>query len=97
MGNETDARTIRNKIMTDEEITELAEKVKKEKYCDKYNNGCDNFYDIHIHSCEEKQCPLFHGIDGYYDYCIGDNGYDIGFLDGYKAAFDVIIGKTKSL
>jgi hypothetical protein len=71
--------------MNDEEITELAEKVKKEKYCSLYEKE----------HC--KNCPLLQTGDGF-QWCIDeDNQYKIPFIDGYKAAFDVLIEKIKSL
>ena len=78
--------------MTDEEIKEIAKKTMKEKYCNKYNRG--NTDDSYL--CEDNKCPLYNEIDGYYDSCIGLY-YDNGFVDGYKAAFDVLIEKIKSL
>lgn len=78
--------------MTDEEIKEIAKKTMKEKYCNKYNSGhTDDSY-----LCEDNRCPLYNEIDGYYDHCIGLY-YDTAFIDGYKAAFDVLIEKIKSL
>lgn len=63
--------------MTDEEIIALAEKTRKEKYCDKYygENSCGT-------------CPLqFDDETGLY--CIQDtfNTYTISFLDGFKAGY----------
>ena len=78
--------------MTDEEIKKLSKKTRKEKYCNKYNNGetdCSC-------SCENNECPLFVGIDGWYDFC-AEEKHGIGFIDGYKAAFDKLIEKIKDM
>jgi hypothetical protein len=85
--------------MTDEEIIALAEKTKKEKYCDKYNNGNTDYF-CRDSTCEEKHCPLFYGVDGYYDCCIDcEDYYKDLFLDGFKAAmeyFNQIIKKLNT-
>lgn len=76
--------------MTDEEIIQIARKVRKEKYCSKFNGGLDYC----TTQCEDNKCPLWYGIDGYFDHCTNVDGrYDTIFVDGYKAAFDVLIDK----
>ena len=63
--------------MTDEEIIALAEKTKKEKYWDKFNNCCE--------------CPLFaqYGqISECSDSEYRGSFYKKIFLDGFKAGYD---------
>ena len=56
--------------MTDEEIREIEEVVKRSKYCNKFykENNCNN------------RCPLR----------FKNEPYDLGFLDGFKAAYNEI-------
>lgn len=83
--------------MTDEEIIELAERTKKEKYCDKYNNGNTDYF-CRDSTCEEKHCPLFYGVDGYYDCCIDcEDYYKDLFLDGFKAAMEFVKSKASDV
>lgn len=66
--------------MTDEQIIELAEKTKKEKYCDKYRaiiSGC------------KSECPFSNGYD--YGCNVAYSEYQQAFLDGFKAALNEIV------
>lgn len=67
--------------MSDEEIIELAEKVKKQKYCPKYR-VC-GIYECHI------SCPNSY-VDDILGVVCSDTSYDAGFLDGFKAAYNIL-------
>lgn len=72
--------------MTDEEIIDFAEKTKKEKYCDKFNN------------CWE--CPLFAQYGQISECC--DSKYRGGFykkifLDGFNAAMEFVKSKASDV
>lgn len=65
--------------MTDKEIIQLAEKTRKEKYCDKYH--------IIISGCN-SECPFSNGYD--YGCNVAHSEYQQSFLDGFKAALNEI-------
>lgn len=69
--------------MTDEEIIKLAEKTRKEKYCPQYTE----YFGGRAIDCS-TQCPV-----AYCDDCntlCGDTIYEQGFLDGFKAAYNML-------
>lgn len=83
--------------MTDEEIIELAEKTRKEEYCDKYNDG-KSVCGMNGISCKDKNCPLFYSIDGWYDACIDiKDYYKNSFLDGFRAAMEYISRSNRTI
>lgn len=64
--------------MTDEKIRALAEKTKKEKYCDKYRaiiSGC------------KSECPFSNGYD--YGCNVAYSEYQQAFLDGFRAGYKI--------
>lgn len=81
--------------MTDPEIYNLSEKTRKENFCSRFTReyGCTS------NRFPGSRCPMYKSCnsnDEWYDGC-EKTGYKLGFLDGYKAAFDLLIEKTKSL
>lgn len=72
--------------MTDEEIIKLSEKTRKEKFCPQYRECLykhrDDIYDC---SC---RCPV--SYVGEFDIQCGDTIYEQGFLDGFKAAYNIL-------
>lgn len=81
--------------MTDEDIIELAEKTRKEKFCPQYRECLyehrDDIYDC---SC---RCPVSYADE--FDIQCGDTIYETGFLDGFKEAmeyFNQIIKKLNT-
>lgn len=68
--------------MTDEQIKALAEKTKKEKYCKKH---CEKG------TCSDL-CPI---IDTIECRACQDEAYTRAFIDGFKAALDVLIEELK--
>lgn len=83
--------------MTDEEIKKLSKKTREDKHCSRfcYKKKPKNAeYPALREGYCYPACPVT-----YYDediVCETDI-YDTGFIDGYKAAFDVLIEKIKSL
>lgn len=69
--------------MTDEEIKQLALETMARKYCDKIEKNKK--------TCDE--CTFCQNGDGRI-WCIKYE-YQMAFIDGYKAAFDVLIDKIK--
>lgn len=72
--------------MTDEEIIKLAEKTRKEKYCDKYHaiiSGCN------------LECPFSNGYD--YGCNVAHSEYQQAFLDGFKAAMEYISRSNRTI
>ena len=72
--------------MTDEEIIQLAEKTRKEKYCDKFNDcwGCPLFasYGQISECCDSKYRGHF---------------YKKIFLDGFKAAKEYLSRRNRTI
>ena len=65
--------------MTDEEIIALAEKTKKEKYCKKYlRDSTEKPYKCDL------DCPFN------YDGMNCEDEYETAFLDGFKAAYNIL-------
>ncbi len=72
--------------MTDEQIIELAEKTKKEKYCDKYRaiiSGC------------KSECPFSNGYD--YGCNVAYSEYQQAFLDGFKSATEYLSRSNRTI
>lgn len=72
--------------MTDEEIIALAEKTRKEKYCDKYRaiiSGC------------KSECPFSNGYD--YGCNVAYSEYQQAFLDGFKSATEYLSRSNRTI
>lgn len=81
--------------MTDTEIYNLGEKTRKQNFCSRFTReyGCTS------NRFPGSRCPMYkrcNSNDEWYNGC-EKKGYELGFLDGFKAAMEYISRSNRTI